>query len=842
MKKLFAFKLFIIFLFFINISIAQNADKNLKIDSLYHQLKNCSIDTSLASIHREIFNELRYENIDTALWHINQAISLDDENNYYRGLKEDYIKLSAFYVQRFELEKGAEVLNKILELATNENDYKGLAYAYNAQGIIHARQARYDEAISLIIKALEINEREKDFITAADNYNNLGNLHFYMKNFDKAIFQYNKSKELYRQGGNEYGIASGNMNLGLIYSVKNEFNKALNYLTPAADFFARNNRLPELALCYSNISEVYIQTGRYNLALEYADKNLEIAYKIKDNGALLNAWYHKASINYAANNFDSARCDYLKIIELAKEINSPNDILNSYLSLAKTDSLQNNYLSALNYYIKYFNIKDSISGVEKSRKLEELQNKYDYEKTVVENELLKKENLFHKNFTLTVGIFSGLILILIILIIRSNIQKTKAYKILQAQQTKIIEQNESLVEQSRKIATQNQAIESQNSELKLLSIVAQKTDNAITIFDKNGNIDWLNPGFERIYGYTQKQYFEKEGRNIYENSDVEFRKKFMLCVNNMQTVIFESKAKANNEIVIWRQITLSPVVEKGEISKVVAVESDITQLKKAEKQILIQNANITSSIKYALTLQKAILPPLDQLKNFFSDSFILSLPKDIVSGDFCWFTEIAENKYIIAVVDCTGHGVPGAFMSIIGSRLLSEIIIGRQIFSPKEILNCLVEEIQLALKQSITGNSDGMDVCLCYVEKNEAEIKVVFAGAKRPLIYIANGKLNNIRGTAKLIGGMRLRKQMVEFTNTTIFLQKGDYLFLTSDGYSDQNNPEMIRFGRKRLQQLIAANYNLEMNLQEKMLEKELKKYKRNARQRDDITILAVRL
>lgn len=255
------------------------------------------------------------------------------------------------------------------------------------------------------------------------------------------------------------------------------------------------------------------------------------------------------------------------------------------------------------------------------------------------------------------------------------------------------------------------------------------------------------------------------------------------------------------------------------------------------------------SIRYARTIQAAILPQKSQLDKFF-ENFIIYKPKDIVSGDFYWFSHFEANEnqsetMFFAVVDCTGHGVPGAFMTMIGSRLLNLIVNERLVHSPKEILTRLDKEVIAALNQDKTDNDDGMDLCLCKLERvNGSQMKVTFCGAKRPLFYYQKEKesLMKLNGNRKSIGGIKTMRNKVNFTNQQITLNKGDIIYLSTDGIIDQNATNRKRFSTKRLVEIIQNSANLPLKKQGDLLNTELEKYMKDVPQRDDIAIAGLRV
>lgn len=311
----------------------------------------------------------------------------------------------------------------------------------------------------------------------------------------------------------------------------------------------------------------------------------------------------------------------------------------------------------------------------------------------------------------------------------------------------------------------------------------------------------------------------------------------------------EQEAQLRNERLIRKSLIIGIILVLGFSSIILRL---FLQKKKANQllaeqnhKINQQNLQIKSSINYAQTIQQAILPMEDVINNDF-DIFIIYRPKDIVSGDFYWFNHRDEDQMnLLAAVDCTGHGVPGAFMSMIGNTLLNIIINEKRMTSPAEILEELNTETRTALKQDQTDNNDGMDLALCTISKNnKGTYDINFSGAKRPLyFYKRNTKqLELVKGDRISIGGYGKSKEKISFTNHQLELAKGDMIYLCSDGIIDQNGPDRKRFGSKRLINLLSDIAEQPLNEQKEKIETELDKYKKEEEQRDDITLIGLRI
>ncbi len=282
----------------------------------------------------------------------------------------------------------------------------------------------------------------------------------------------------------------------------------------------------------------------------------------------------------------------------------------------------------------------------------------------------------------------------------------------------------------------------------------------------------------------------------------------------------------------WRMMALK---ERNEIlEKTVAIRT---------KQLKEKNEQLLSSIRYAERIQKAILPHEDQLKEVFKEHFILYMPKDIISGDFYWFTETPESYYF-AVVDCTGHGVPGALLSIVGNMLFNEIINQNPLLRPSEILELLHEHMRTVLCQNngIGNNRDGMEVILCEFSKDFETL--IFAGANRPL-YIFNSMMNSepriIRPDRKGIGGRQKEDRRI-FNNHLIELKDHDMIYLSTDGFVDQADHENHKFGSRRLKEILKQINSKPTEEQRKILLDNITEHKQNEIQRDDITLVGIKI
>jgi len=253
-------------------------------------------------------------------------------------------------------------------------------------------------------------------------------------------------------------------------------------------------------------------------------------------------------------------------------------------------------------------------------------------------------------------------------------------------------------------------------------------------------------------------------------------------------------------------------------------------------QIAYQKKHITDSIEYAKMIQTAILPSMELFSHRL-EHFVVFKPRDIVSGDFYWAKEI-KGKHLIITADCTGHGVPGAFMSMLGVSLLNEIIISKEIIRPDQILNTLREKIVEALKQEAGSViKDGMDMTICLFDRRTLQLQ--FSGANNPLYLVSDGVLTQVKGDKMPVA---IHDIIEPFTLHELELKQGDSFYTFSDGFADQfGGPNRKKFLAKNFRKLLLTIQNLSMIEQGNHLEEVFTDYRKEVEQIDDVVVIGVR-
>lgn len=391
-------------------------------------------------------------------------------------------------------------------------------------------------------------------------------------------------------------------------------------------------------------------------------------------------------------------------------------------------------------------------------------------------------------------------------------------------------------------------------EMKYRSLVENLGEGIGTV-DLNEKFTYANRAAEEIFNVSKGQLTGKSVRDFTTKEQYELIQKQTEKRKIGNKDVYEIEINWQNGEKRTLIVTATPQYNaEGKIIGAQGIFQDITEriklideLRKAKDraenayQIIEQkNRKITDSIEYAQDIQQAMFPSEEMLEIFFPDSFILYKTKDIVSGDFPWIY-FKDNMNFIAAVDCTGHGVPGAFMSMLGNGLLNQAVSEHKLYRPADILkdinNGIFKMIQSEGKKNI---SDGMDIALCTIDF--VNKKLEFSGAFRPLYIFRNKELIQIKGDISPIG-YYYNQNIQNFTNHEIDFLEGDTVYIFSDGYAHQNGgPKNKKLGTKRLKEILHNIQELSMSEQKRALEEEWEKWKGEQEQLDDVIMIGIKL
>lgn len=316
----------------------------------------------------------------------------------------------------------------------------------------------------------------------------------------------------------------------------------------------------------------------------------------------------------------------------------------------------------------------------------------------------------------------------------------------------------------------------------------------------------------------------------------------------MSETVYKEKKKIEDQLKEILQEKSELEIQKKENEKTVkmlweqstAIHHEKERIDKLKTQVEYRHKEIIDSVHYAKKIQRAILPSQELISSLLPDSFVFFKPKNIVSGDFYWAHRVDNHQVLFAAVDCTGHGVPGAFMSIMGYHLLEQVIIEHNLTEPALILSELSRSVVKSLKQTneLESVKDGMDIALCKIDYQNNTLE--YAGAHNSLYLVRNGILTETKANRKSIGISMAKSD--HFLNNVIPLEKGDCVYVFSDGYADQKGgPDNEKFFYQPFRELLIKIHNLSMLDQKQILEKVISEWKGDNGQIDDMLVIGVK-
>lgn len=386
---------------------------------------------------------------------------------------------------------------------------------------------------------------------------------------------------------------------------------------------------------------------------------------------------------------------------------------------------------------------------------------------------------------------------------------------------------------------------------KVYNTILERLNNLIVVASPKGDVEYVSPSVKSMLGFEPNELLG----NGWWNNTKSGEEQSISFIDYINTLFKEQGSYSAKEVSYERQLSTAFGKEKwilwntsvGPDKSIISIGSDITQRKKAEKELedknkslQQKNEDIIDSIQYARKIQDAILPNVDKISESIADAFVLYLPKDVVSGDFYFYYK-KGSKLFIAAVDCTGHGVPGALMSVVGNSILKDVIVKRGIESPSEILKILDADVNNLLQKEDTYDvmSDGMDVAMAVIDTDKQQL--TFSGAMRPLWLVRDSEVLELKGNRFPIGYFYGVQKT--FTNVVFDLEKDDQLYLFSDGYADQFGGEKNKkFNKKKLRELLISIQGMKGEDQEGFLDYALKNWRQDIEQTDDVLLIGLKI
>jgi len=548
----------------------------------------------------------------------------------------------------------------------------------------------------------------------------------------------------------------------------------------------------------SEISRYYREANDLVKSLEYLNLSLANAKKSEDQGQLYSAYHQLGAHHSEAKKYTKALENFQSALTIVQKLNNGILIREELMNVAISYGYLDKFKKAIEYAEEALSLaithNDILSRQKCYQILADYYNKQGNSKKSVE---------YQTQFNLLV-----------------SAQQNEALKARQINELEQHIQTVGLENQATqaKLSEQAQQLNQTNSSLLMTQrSLRATTDYLLATTDSLKEIEALHKQRQMEIDLLQKDK---------DLADIKIK---------------EQEARIENEK-LARKFTLVGSLLATALVAVMVIS--YRKKTKDNKKINQQNKNIKSSINYAKRIQEAMLPKTEQYPPGFQNSFILFKPRDTVSGDFYWLSDIKKESHSggdlgFAAVDCTGHGVPGAFMSMIGINALNGLV-SRGITQTDRLLDALDCEIRTALQQDVSGNNDGMDIALCIYRQKEKVLE--FSGAKNPLVYIQDNELFKIKGDMHSIGG-RKRSNSFSFKKHEVRIDKPTVLYLFSDGYKDQfGGKDNTKFLNKKLSKLLLEIHGLPMHEQMSILELTINEWKGTREQTDDILVMGLKI
>lgn len=775
-------------------SLSSLLGQNHNADSLKKALAHPKNDTDKISSMLLLAGELETVNPDSSLLLSKQCLDLSHKSNWEKGIIGSLYDVGVFEYVKGDLNAALLFEDSALVISTRENDRLRLNSIYNMLGNITSDQDKYAMGLDYYFKALGIDSTLNKKMVA-DLYNNIGLDYQDIGNYVKTEEYYFKALRIYQKDNNQEGIGTICNNLGNLYDLQNDFDKGLASKEKSMhiDSVAKNSE--NLEFDYQNIGHSYLSKKNYKLSLMYSYMSLALAHKMNI----------VAQVYVSYSNIAEAFNEVFFTDSTAKELSYE---IEGRTVTIKRQNMLDSVLANEKRSIYFANMASNRSTLISAYK--DIADIYRYKKDT-------KTGLAYYKRAYDLADSVGLL--------QEKMDQSQAY-------------GHALAE----AGDYKEAEEYLDNTLRLKdSLFGEQKQKAIGNIEAQYNFDTKL--------LEQKKENEKE---MAVASEQEKREKFVIISISLGLLVISMFL-----LVLFRRFKITDKQRKIIEEQKKSVDSAYGELNNAHAELQEKDKDITDSIAYARKIQSAILPSEDVLKEQLGDCFVLYKPRDVVSGDFYWSYTI-NDKSIFAVVDCTGHGVPGAFMSMIGNSILNQVVIENKTTTTSGILDNarsnLIKQTQQKGQESLSR--DGMDMSVCIWDR--AKNTLQYSGANNPLYLVRKNINSNTVQNPKFRPhgkdmleilpdkqpiGYQEGKMDSGFTSQTIELQKGDIIYIASDGYQDQFGGEKNKkFTSRGFRDLLVSMMDKPIDMQKLILNGTIETWKSTYAQTDDICVMGLRI
>jgi len=714
-----------------------------------------------------------------ALESYQKALTIHERIGNQEGMATLYNNIGAIHYGQGRYAEALESYQKALTILERIGNQEGMATLYNNIGAIHTAQGRYAEALEAYQKALALYEHTGDSWRMATCYNSIGNIHADQGRYAEALESYQKALTILERIGNQEGMATLYNNIGTIYEGQRRYTEALEAYQKALAIRERIGDQQGIATCRINIGNIYRAQGRYAEALEAYQKALAIYEHLGNQQRIAVCYQNISSIYIHQQQYAKALEALQKALAIQERINDQQRVVMSYTNIGSLYQTQGLYAIARSYFQKALAIAQSL-GLQ-----DQLDDLY--------------LNLAQTDSALAA---SGLTYLW---------KSAYLHHRLYAAYKDSVRNEESIRKQAR--------LESQYEYEKKTALLKaeQEKERALATAqlrqrDTQLKLSLLALGIALIGLVTFAILYRKirQQRDLIQKQSDEIQQK------NLALEQYNAELKSTNQ----------------------ALEESNRIIQQQAETLSEKNEEILDSIRYAERIQRAILPSAEKWERLLPESFLLYKPRDIVAGDFYWLEE-TERYIFLGVADATGHGVPGAFVSIVCANALHKAVLEEGLESPAEILWRVREVVVSQLTQAREKVKDGMDIALIRFAKADRS-RAVFAGANRPLWIVSAEGLLEVAGTRQPIGYVEEPKAFEE-VELMLGSRVPAMVYAFTDGIVDQmGGPKGRKLLPKGLREWLSSLWSQPVAEQAESLKALFETWRGEHHQIDDVTVVGV--
>ena len=754
------------------------------------------------------------------------ASSLPNVSSWAQGV-DDLDSLTYAFQQAASLESQADILVDLSRYYEPIYADSSLLYAQRALEI--AEKASYDDGIA------------QAYLQIASYYG-----HYQHYNFDSLDYYFSRSLTIYQSQEDSLQMADAYYYMSGTCNENDNYPLAHSYGENAASLYLALDKEEKRAYALARLCEIENNSGNNALAMKYctaAQRIFDVVNKESEKAGLFKTM---GSINFQLRNYEKAQEFFLLAIGLAQKYDNLETLSNAYVGMGQALRATQEYDDALVYFNRSLALHQQDDD-----ELGALGTSYAYYH-------IGKTYLLQGNNERALGL------------LEEALETAEVYGDVSLRAQSLLELGKAyynLDDLDQSFTYLNEATQqAQGIKGTYANIILQECYlNLAKYYNQVDNLEEALVNFRR-YSLEQERMFQEQASRqvaemqaVYELDEKTTRIESLQQQGKIRELEYEQRKLVNYVLIsgILFLVGLGLVfyskyrLKTQANQKLEKQKASINQQKqKIEKQrdeivlksqLLEENSrDIKDSIEYARRIQLSLLPARSQLKHLFPESLIFYQPKDIVSGDFYWMHE-TEDTVILSVLDCTGHGVPGAFMTVLANTILNQLALENKMTSPNVVLTLMDTYIREALRQKDTENpnNDGLDMAVCFIYRHTWQVE--YSGAQMPMYYFQEDQLHQLSPDRYFIGGNQYSEKF--FTNQSVQLRRGDFLYMASDGFQDQfGGPKDKKFMRSKFKELLTCLQSQPVAQQYQRIEQVFYEWKGEQIQTDDVLVVGIRL